>query len=212
MFRSVVKWLKMEISVLRCDFSNMFWPTPPLAHPGRHYWSKRNHVPLKLLLTSHEQLQSYLFLSATKPPVCRTIKRWKCAASNLTDTAWYTLTTTWFEIIFFTGVCCHRMTDNIVFIDTTESNLTNKTSEDSPVLKDFYAGTCHVRLKREMCYECCRRVKTKSISKTKLPVYLQSWVTIKYLHFYICIYSVTVVTKQFRENYKCYSKVNFCSC
>lgn len=69
----------------------------------------------------------------------------------------------------------------MVFIDTIESNLANKKSEDSPVLKDFYAGMCYVRLKRETCYECCRKVKTKFISKTKLPVYLLSWVAIKYL-------------------------------
>lgn len=41
------------------------------------------------------------------------------------------VTTTWFEIIFFARVCCHGTTsDNVVFIDTIESNLTNKKSED----------------------------------------------------------------------------------
>lgn len=123
------------------------------------------------------------------------------------------LTTTWLEIILFARVCCHGTTStNFVFTDATKSNLTKRTSEDSLVLKDFCAGICHVRLKRGICHQCCRKVKTKSISKPKLTVFFQSWVTIKYLHFYICIYSITVITKQFVESHKCYSKVNFCSC
>lgn len=113
----------------------------------------------------------------------------------------------------FARVCRHETTpDSMVFFGTTESNLTNKKSEDFPVLKDFHARMCHVRLKREACSGCCRRVKTNSVTKTKLPAYLPSWVNIKYLHFYICIYSVTVVTTQSGENYKYYREVNFCSC
>lgn len=99
-FHHFVKLLKKETSVLRCNFSNTFWATSPLAHPGWHYWNKWKHVPLKLLLTPHEQLQSYIFLSATKPPICRTIKKQKYAVSNATDAAQCTLTTTCLEIFF----------------------------------------------------------------------------------------------------------------
>jgi len=42
------------------------------------------------------------------------------------------LTTAWFKIIVFARVCCHgTMSDNIIFVDTVESNLTNKKSEVS---------------------------------------------------------------------------------
>lgn len=66
---SFVKGLRMEISASRCYFSNKFWATTPLSHPGWLFWSKWKHVPLKLLFTSQEQLQSSLFV--TKPPFGR---------------------------------------------------------------------------------------------------------------------------------------------